>query len=113
MPMARMRRACQLGTAILGSVLAGWSAAAAAEGRGTPFDHFELPDDWEARFWAEPGVQALLAKTPKELAALVPVQAGLRFCRCPSCDAGEPDDPLAWSPERPEVLTCRCCGARF
>jgi len=40
----------------------------------------------------------------------VPVQAGLRFCRCPGCDATEADNPLAWSPAKPDVLTCRRCG---
>src|SRR5947209_16336398 len=25
-----------------------------------PFDRFDLPDAWEAKFWAEPGTRALL-----------------------------------------------------
>ena len=43
---------------------------------------------------------------------LVPVQAGLRFCRCPACGAEEQDDPLAWSIQQPEVLKCRRCGVK-
>lgn len=77
------------------------------------FAQFALPDAWEARFWADPDVKALLALEPKELAALVPVQAGLRYCRCPKCDATEADDPLSWSLRTPQALTCRSCGAMF
>ena len=75
-----------------------------------PFGQFDLPDAWEERFWADPGVKALLALDAKALADLVPVQAGVRFCRCPACDADEADDPLAWSVAKPQVLTCRRCG---
>ena len=67
---------------------------------GGPFARFELPDDWEARFWADPNVKALLALDAKALAELVPVQAGVRFCRCPGCDASEADDPLVWALEQ-------------
>src|SRR5262249_16844039 len=56
---------------------------------------------------------ALLALGPKELAALVPTQSGLRFCRCPSCDADEATDPLLWSATRPKVVTCMRCGQSF
>ena len=84
---------------------------AAARPAGTdPFAQFALPDAWEAEFWSVPGVKELLALDPKALAELVPVQAGLRYCRCPGCDAGEADDPLAWSLQKPTVLTCRRCG---
>jgi hypothetical protein len=38
------------------------------------------------------------------------VQAGVRFCRCPGCDATETDDPLTWSILTPKILTCRRCG---
>ena len=55
-------------------------------------------------------MRELLALDPKALAELVPVQAGVRYCRCPGCDAGEADDPLAWSVLKPKVLTCRRCG---
>jgi hypothetical protein len=78
-----------------------------------PFNRFEIPDAWEARFWALPGVKELLALEPTALATLVPVQAGLRHCRCPGCDAGETDDPLGWSIQQPDVLTCRRCGLSF
>ena len=44
------------------------------------------------------------------MAGLVPVQAGVRYCRCPGCDAGEGDDPLVWSILKPMVLTCKRCG---
>ena len=75
-----------------------------------PFAQFDLPDAWEVEFWSLPGVKELQTLAPKALAELVPVQAGFRYCRCPGCDAGEADDPLAWSVQKPLVLTCRRCG---
>src|SRR5262245_38123775 len=75
------------------------------------FAQFDLPDAWKARFWSDPAARTLLLLDAKELADLVPVQAGVRFCRCPACDAAESDDPLSWSVARPTVLTCRRCGA--
>ena len=82
-------------------------------GPGDPFARFDLPDAWEARFWGSPEALALLEMDPKRLADLVPTQAGLRFCRCPGCDAPEGDDPLAWSIRKPKVVTCKKCGASF
>ncbi len=78
-----------------------------------PFAQFELPDAWEARFWDDPDTKALLKLDPKSLAALVPVQSGLRFCRCPNCDADEAADPLIWSATKPSSLTCSRCGQTF
>jgi hypothetical protein len=106
----------KLGCALMALVLAiPLGAALGADRRpGTgPFDGFDLPVDWEARFWAEPAVKALRELDAKGLAALVPEQAGFRHCRCPSCDAGEKDDPLSWSAETPDKLTCRRCEATF
>lgn len=77
---------------------------------GGPFTRFDLPDDWEERFWADPDVKALLELEPKALADLVPTQAGLRFCRCPACLPDESEDTLRWSPAKPEIVTCRSCG---
>jgi Heparinase II/III-like protein len=74
-----------------------------------PFLSFDLPDDWEAKFWNTPGIQALLDLEPKALAARVPEQVGLRHCRCPNCNAPESSDPLRWTPEKPDVLTCAVC----
>jgi hypothetical protein len=108
--MAWMARSSQWRWSVWAGVwVVGLIAAAPAEG---PFAPFDLPDAWEARFWADPDVKALLALEPKALADLVPKQAGLRFCRCPKCDATEADDPLRWSPQHPEILTCRRCGVR-
>lgn len=76
-----------------------------------PFDGFTLPAGWEAKFWAGPDAAALFKMAPKDVAALVPVQAGVKHCRCPACDADEADDPLGWSLEKPKQLTCRACGA--
>jgi hypothetical protein len=70
----------------------------------------ELPAEWRAQFWGSSAALALLRKSPKGVAELVPVQAGLRFCRCPACGADESGDPLAWSIELPKVLKCRRCG---
>jgi len=78
-----------------------------------PFDQFELPDAWEARFWDDADTKALLKLDPKALGGLVPTQAGLRFCRCPSCDADETADPLIWSATKPKSLTCSRCGQTF
>ena len=41
---------------------------------------------------------------------MVPVQAGIRFCRCPACDTLEADDSLVWSIAHPKSLTCKRCG---
>ncbi|MDR3634884.1 MAG: heparinase II/III family protein [Isosphaeraceae bacterium] len=73
------------------------------------FSQFDLPQEWQTRFWAEPGVKALLALEPKALADMVPSQSGLRFCRCPACDATEEDNPLVWNAAKPKVITCRRC----
>ena len=84
-------------------------APAGAPAPSDPFAGFDLPDDWESRFWASVDAKALFALSPQGAADLVPVQAGIRFCRCPACDAPESGDPLTWSPARPKVLTCRQC----
>ena len=86
------------------------SASTVSADPGGPFARFDLPDEWEARFWADPNVKALLALDAKTLAELVPVQAGVRFCRCPGCNASEADDPLFWALSKPGVVTCRRCG---
>ncbi len=75
-----------------------------------PFAGFTLPDDWEAKFWDSAEVKALVAMEPKAVAALVPVQAGLRYCRCAACGASDQDEPLTWSVLKPAVVTCRKCG---
>jgi hypothetical protein len=81
-----------------------------------PFAQFTLPDAWETRFWADPAAHRLLELDPKAVADLVPVQAGVRDCRCPGCeadagiDASAAADTLAWSVLKPQVLTCRRCG---
>jgi hypothetical protein len=107
-----------VGTLIAAALLAGRATGDAdvehvrlRAGSADPLRTFELPDSWQARFWAEPVVEALLGRDPKEIAALIPAQGGLHFCRCPACGAAETDDPLAWSPAEPEKLTCRRCGA--
>ena len=81
--------------------------------RADPFVGFDLPDDWEAKFWGSPEAVTLLEMDLQKLAGLVPTQAGLRFCRCPSCDATEADETLGWSIRKPKVVTCRACGESF
>ncbi|HEY2158635.1 MAG TPA: hypothetical protein VGH33_23595, partial [Isosphaeraceae bacterium] len=98
---------------LLTLALAASSLASAADRGPGPFARFTLPDEWEAKFWDDPDTKALLALDPKDLAALVPVQAGFRFCRCPACDADEAADPLVWSATRPTVVTCTRCGQSF
>jgi hypothetical protein len=73
----------------------------------------ELPREWQDQFWKSSSAQALLKLTPKQIADLVPVQSGLRFCRCPACGAAEREDPLAWDVEKPTVVTCRACKGSF
>ena len=75
-----------------------------------PFAGFRLPAEWEAKFWAGADVAALFKLTPKQLADLVPTQAGVRHCRCPACEADEADNPLSWSVVKPKQLVCRACG---
>src|SRR5262249_10174151 len=78
-----------------------------------PFASFVLPEEWQQRFWVSEDVKALMRLEPKAVAALVPTQAGFRFCRCPSCGASETDDPLSGSLTKPDFLTCRRCAAQF
>lgn len=87
----------------------GWRGPTASA--ADPFARFNLPDAWETRFWSSPNAKALFALEPKGVADLVPVQAGLKFCRCPSCDAAEADETLTWSVEKPHELTCKKCAA--
>jgi hypothetical protein len=96
--------------AVILALAASASGAGDAPRRASPFAAFRLPDAWQDRFWSEPGVKKLLAMDTWAIASLVPVQAGLRFCRCPSCGAGETENTLAWSIERPDTLTCGRCG---
>ncbi len=88
------------------------SEVAASSGRDA-FAHINLPAAWQTRFWSSEDAQGLLKLDEKALAALVPTQAGLKWCRCPACDAPEADDPLVWSPRKPEVITCKRCKAVF
>jgi hypothetical protein len=88
-------------------------AGSSAFGGDGPFASFKLPPTWEARFWDDPDTKALLKLPLTELANLVPVQAGLKFCRCPACDTDETEDPLFWSATKPKVVTCRRCGQSF
>lgn len=69
------------------------------------------PNEWREAFWKDPSAEALLKLSPKEAADLVPVQSGLRFCRCPACGASEAEDPLVWSVAEPKTLKCRKCEA--
>jgi len=96
-------------------LLAVSSVAAVDDGKGPPgaLASFTLPDAWQARFWDDPDTRALRRLDPRALAALVPAQAGLRFCRCPNCNAEETSDPLVWSASRPDKVTCRRCGRSF
>src|SRR5258705_10466024 len=73
---------------------------AVARGRVNPFREFPLPAAWQARFWADARAKKLLALDARAIAELVPVQAGLRFCRCPGCGALEAENTLTWSFER-------------
>ncbi|WP_435019471.1 hypothetical protein TA3x_001313 [Tundrisphaera sp. TA3] len=94
-------------------VLAAWFGPGVAARASDPLVGFELPDEWEAQYWASPDVKAVLELKPDALAKLVPKQAGLRYCRCPGCDAAEADDPLAWSARKPDVVACRKCKAEY
>jgi hypothetical protein len=99
--------------ALLSSPASGQAVPGSPNPPANPFDGFDLPDAWKARFWGSPDAVALLEMDPKRLADLVPTQAGLRFCRCPNCDATETDEPLDWSIRKPKVVTCKRCGESF
>ena len=77
------------------------------------FDAFRPPAAWQAKFWADKAVEDLLERELKDIAALVPDQAGVHFCRCPNCDLDERDEGLGWSIAHPERLVCKRCGAIF
>ncbi|MDR3620851.1 MAG: heparinase II/III family protein [Paludisphaera borealis] len=121
-PALRSRRPARLTAAIGACLLAavastprsadGQSLAAPANlaARPSTLGAVELPKAWQDKFWQSPSAQALLKLTPKQIADLVPVQSGVRFCRCPACGVGEREDPLAWNIEKPQVVTCRRCG---
>jgi hypothetical protein len=103
-------------TPLIGLAVLSGLAFAAPEHAGMapdPFAGLDLPDAWERQFWDSADAQALLALDLAEAAKLVPVQAGLHYCGCPSCRASETDDPLGWSLTKPEVITCRRCGTSF
>ncbi|WP_165247853.1 hypothetical protein [Paludisphaera soli] len=91
-------------------VLVARTAAPAAE---PPLGPVHLPREWQDRFWATPQAQTLLNLCPRQLADLVPVQSGLKFCACPACGAPERSDPLAWSIEKPKDVECRRCKETF
>ena len=116
LPTSGKMRTPALIAVLLLSVASAEPAEAQTAGRAireltdTGLGPLELPADWRATFWKSPAAAALLHLGPKAVADLVPVQAGIRFCRCPACGAPERDDPLVWSIERPQILTCRRCG---
>lgn len=66
--------------------------------------------EWEAAYWSNPDSVALLELDALAIARLMPLQAGLRWARCPACDAPEASEPLQWSPTKPLVATCAKCG---
>lgn len=74
-----------------------------------PFARFVLPQEWQSRFWSNPGLVGLLDRSPSEIAAMVPKQAGFRFVRCPACGAPDLEEPLVWNVADPDHLTCRRC----
>ena len=77
------------------------------------FEAFRPPEAWQTKFWADPAVEDLLDRDLKDIAALVPDQVGIHYCRCPNCDADERDEPLGWSIADPEQLKCKRCEAVF
>lgn len=77
------------------------------------YDRMSLPESWKSQFWGSTAARSLFAMEPKAIADLVPTQAGVRFCRCPACEASELDDPLIWSPEKPTALVCKRCGVNI
>ncbi len=86
---------------------------AAAAGIDEILGTAEIPSAWRAQFWKSSGGRALAALELKQVAELVPVQSGLRFCRCPACGAEERDEPLVWSLDQPKALKCRRCNVIF
>lgn len=112
-PSARLASVLGLALAVFGPALALAGPRSRSDPAPDPFTRFTLPEDWQARFWASPNAIELLKLDPKQVADLAPTRAGLKFCRCPACDAEEADDPLEWSLESPKGLTCKRCKATF
>lgn len=95
------------------AVLATLSPQNAEKADSNFFQNFQLPAKWQEQFWADSAVTALLDLDCKKAAELVPIQAGLKHCRCPNCGVLEQDDPLSWSIAKPDRLVCRKCSASF
>src|SRR5262245_23191051 len=110
----KARRTWPIGVFLLLSFAPGTLAAAGQSGPRSldegASNQLELPQAWQARFWNSAAAQALLRMEPRAVADLVPAQAGVKHCRCPSCGADDRDDPLSWTIEQPKLLKCRCCG---
>ena len=49
----------------------------------------------------------------RDLLRLTPMQSGLRFVGCPNCNGGRQEGQLAWTPERPDEVSCRYCRHRY
>ncbi|MCK5802450.1 MAG: heparinase II/III family protein [Lentisphaeria bacterium] len=60
-------------------------------------------------------VRYVLSLDVDQVRALVPTASGgVYFTDCPNCDHGTQDHGrFDWSPEKPERLTCRGCGATY
>ena len=93
------------------AILAAFLSAVSAD--SDPFSRFSLAAKWQDRFWSDPAVRAIADLDPRKIAELVPVQAGLKFCRCPKVWGLRTRDPLSWSIAKPERLTCRKCATVF
>lgn len=115
---SRSIRLLFLGLALLVGQLLSGSVARSARAFAEPvdvfdFDAFRPPSAWQNKFWADKSVNALLDLDLAKIAALVPDQGGVRYCRCPNCGADESDEPLSWSIADPAHLVCKRCRSVF
>lgn len=102
----------------LGRVLIVWltlatGVVAASPASNDPLRDFRLPEAAQSAFWNSPSAKAARKLPLKDLAALVPTQAGLKFCRCPKCDVEDYGASLTWSAEAPKVIKCQRCSTTF
>ena len=58
-------------------------------------------------------VAPVMALSDKELLALIPERAGLRFTGCPNCTGGTQENQLWWTIEEPHTVYCQHCDLRY
>ncbi len=96
---------------VLGCAASTGPEVAAASGRRKVFD---VTDDEKTQALRKQNVAYVMSLSEEDMIALVPRQSGIAFTDCPNCDYGQQEwDIFDWSPEQPERITCKGCGAVY